>query len=76
MMTITLWMIPLKIIVDIIYIYIWIYEPNNGVKYLVTGNNIVYLSYSGLEKGVIKIKSKTFHKSKIFCKGNEGVYFS
>ena len=45
MMTPTFCIMPLK--KCYIYIYIWIYDPTNGAKYLVKGNNIMYLSVNG-----------------------------
>ena len=40
---ITICLIPLKKILGIIYIHIWIYEPTNDAKDPVKGNNTVYL---------------------------------
>ena len=39
-------------------IYIWISEPTNVAKYIVGGNNNVYFSENGREKGIIQRKSK------------------
>ena len=48
-MILTLCMMPLKKILEIIYIYIniWISKPTNGAKYILKSNNIVCLSENG-----------------------------
>ena len=55
-------------------VYIQIFETTNGAKYLVKGNNIVYLSDNGQCKGVIHNKKKMTISQKIL-QSNKGVYF-
>ena len=43
---------------SIYIIYIWVYEPTNGKKYLLEGKNMVYLSETAWERRDIQIKMK------------------
>ena len=43
---------------SIYIIYIWVYEPTNGTKYLLEGKNMVYLSETVWERRDIQIKMK------------------
>ena len=49
-------------------IYIRVCEQNNGAKYLVEGNNIVYLSYTGWDRGVIESKRNICRREKKLVK--------
>ena len=42
----------------------WLSKITNGKKYLLGGNNIVYFSENGLERGVIQSKIKRTRKQK------------
>ena len=57
MMTLNICLVPLKKILQIKYTY-GVSETTNGEKYLVEGNNIVYLLHNRLERGVIQKKGR------------------